>query len=132
MDSYTGSSVLHFDGSKVKLNVKSVAEAKQAIKELKVMKKALALRKKELMIQQKGRRSTYTRIVRTQGMMVRGRSGFASFLRSIQRFSRSFNRANLAHELAPMEDEIQHLDQHTLDFDTLITQLESFILQNSK
>jgi DNA repair exonuclease SbcCD ATPase subunit len=123
-------SVIKIEDGQLRLRVTSIAEAKLAIKELKIKKKELGLLKREINAQQRELRATHTHNVRTQGPMMRGGGGFGKFIRAVQTASRHSDRSNLARSLAPLESEKLRIEKDISGFDSLILQLESYIIQN--
>ena len=121
--------IVRFNESKVEFSVSTKAEARLAIKEIKLKKKEFQLRKRELRAQQKTLRSNYTHTSRTRSPLVRGRGAFSTFIRLGQSSLRSAARAELAHGLAPLEDEIQRIERRIVGLDSLVLRLESFIFQ---
>ncbi|GET37423.1 hypothetical protein [Microseira wollei] len=85
------------------VSAKSIAEAKIAIKELKLKKKEYALIKREISQQQKQIRAAYTDRVRQRGSKFRGGGSIGSFVRTVQTINRDADRRLLAQQLAPLE-----------------------------
>ena len=88
-------------GKEIRVNTSTVAEAKFAIKELKLKKKEYSLQKRAVTDKQKEIRAQYTDEVRSRGSMMRGGGGLGKFVRAVQSASRDSKRAQLANALAP-------------------------------
>lgn len=127
---FSETSVIRIENGKIYLHVTSVAEARLAIKEIRIKKKELALVKREVVARQRELRAAQTHTARTQGPMMRGRGGFSRFVRAVQSAYRYSGRSTLASNLAPLEDEKSRIDGDMRGFDSLILQLETYILQN--
>jgi hypothetical protein len=126
------SSIVHVNGSEVSISVSSAAEAKLAIKELKLLKKGFALQKKEVAATIKMRRFDYSQEVKTRGSMVRGGGGLGRFFRGVQSISRDNKRAGLAKDLHPLESEKDRLDSVMNSIDQIIVKLEVYILSDGQ
>jgi hypothetical protein len=127
---FSETSVIKIENGELHLHVTSVAEAKLAIKEIRIKKKELALFKREVLARQRELRAAHTHSTRTQAPMMRGGGGFGRFVRAIQSASRHSDRSSLASDLAPLEDERLRIDGDMRGFDSLILQLETYIVQN--
>jgi len=119
-------------GSTVTVSANSVAEAKLALKELKLKKKEYGLLKRSVNEREKGIRATYTEEVRTQGSMMRGGGGFGRFVRGIQAVSRDGKRSQLANALAPLEAEKQDIEAMLGAIDSAILQVEAHLLKHER
>jgi hypothetical protein len=119
------------DRNGVRLNIGSVAEAKQALKELKLKKKELSLLRKQVVAQQQALRAEHTDKVRTQGSMLRGGGGLGKFIRNVQRASRDADKRQLANALRPLEMQKQSLDSLITAVEQAILKVEAYIVQNS-
>ncbi|MCU0534324.1 MAG: hypothetical protein MUD14_10570 [Hydrococcus sp. Prado102] len=111
--------------------VKSVIDAKAAIKELKLKKREYALVKKEITQQQKLIRAEYTDQVRRQGSKMRGGGQLGSLVRSIQTYNRNSNRRELADQLAPLEQQKNVVETVIHAIEQEILHLERYILEHS-
>ena len=127
---FSETSVIKIENGEIHLRVTSVAEAKLAIKEIRIKKKELALFRREVVARQRELRVTHTHSTRTQGPMMRGGRGFGRFFRAVQSASRHSDRSSLASDLAPLEEEKFRIDGDMRGFDSLILQLETYIVQN--
>ena len=119
---------VHIDGDTIRYDVSNLAEAKIALKELKLKKKEFTLQKRALAARQKEIRDAYTHEVRTRGSMLRGGGAFGRVVRAFQTLSRNSKRAGLARDLAPHENEKQRIDGMLGAVDALIIKLEAHIL----
>jgi len=108
----------------VQVNVKNAAEAKLAIKELRLIKKTLGIRKRAVATQQKAVRSQYTDYVRRRGSKVQGGGGLGKFFRLAETADRDAKRAALANALAPLDREKQQIEIAIQKVDLAITQLQ--------
>jgi hypothetical protein len=115
----------------LRVSARSVAEAKIAIKELKLKKKEYALVKREISQNQKQIRAEYTDSVRQRGSKCRGGGGIGSFVRTVQTISRDADRRILAQELAPLEQQKNTVESTINAIDRAILQIEKFIIENS-
>jgi hypothetical protein len=115
----------------LRVSARSVAEAKIAIKELKLKKKEYALIKREISQKQKQIRAEYTDNVRQRGSKLRGGGGIGSFIRTVQTISRDADRRSLAQELAPLEQQKNTVDAMTNAINRAILKVEKIIIQNS-
>jgi len=116
---------------RINISVKSLPEAKLAIKALKLKKKEYALVKRELTQQQKMIRAEYTDKVRQQGSKVRGGGSLSRFVRTVQTANRDADRRALAQQLAPLEKQKNAVDAGITAIDQAILQLEKYIVENS-
>lgn len=119
------------EDGRITISVQSSAEAKIAIKALKLKKKEYALLKRELAQQQKIIRAEYTDKVRQQGSKVRGGGSIGRLVRTVQTINRDADRRALAQRLAPLEEEKNAVDRIITAIDQTILQLEKYILGNS-
>jgi cobalamin biosynthesis Co2+ chelatase CbiK len=113
------------------VSAKSVAEAKIAIKELKLNKREYALAKREISQQQKLIRAEYTNSVRQKGSKFIGGGGFGRLVRTVQTISRDADRRTLAQELAPLEQHKNAIDCIINAIEQAVLQLEKFIIEKS-
>jgi len=123
------STFVKIDGTRISVSAHGAAEAKLALKELKLKKKELGVQKRILVSRQKEIRASYTEEVRTRGSMVRGGGGFGRFIRAVQTISRDSKRAGLAGELAPLERARQDVEAMIHAIDTLIIKVEAELLR---
>lgn len=117
----------------IRVTADSVPEAKLAIKELKLKKKALLLAKRQLMDQERAIRASYTDKIRRQGSKFQGPGiwGQGRFVRAAQTVARDKARKDLAKQLAPLEEERQRLEAMVAAVDQAILKVESYIIKNS-
>ncbi len=115
----------------VKLHVNSVAEAKIALKQLRLRKREIGTAMKSIMEQQREIRAAYTDKVRHRGSKIRGGGGVGRFIRAVQTSSRDADRKNLAKNLAPYEERRTQLERMASVIDRAIIQIENYIAQNS-
>lgn len=114
---------------KISVHASTAAEAKLAIKELRLLKKSFAIEKRQVRAQKKAIRAEYTHDVRKRGSKFRGRGGFGRFVRSMQTASRDSARADLARALKPLEAEDQRLAHAMRQIDSLIVQVDAQALR---
>ena len=74
-------------------------------------------------------RARYTDEVRNRGSMIRGGGGVGRVVRLFQTVARDGRRAQLAHELAPLEAEKQDIEAVVRAIDGVMIQLEAFVLK---
>jgi len=123
--------VTFLNDGRINILVQSFAEAKIAIKALKLKKKECALEKRELSQQQKIIRAEYTDKIRQQGSKVRGGGSIGRLVRTVQTINRDADRRTLAQRLAPLEEQKNAVDETILAIDQAILQLEKYIIQSS-
>jgi hypothetical protein len=115
----------------LRVSVRTVAEAKIAIKELKLKKKEYALVKREITQRQKQIRAEYTDSVRQRGSKFSGGGSIGRLVRTVQTINRDTDRRTLAQELAPLEEQKNAVEAITNEIDQAILQVEKFIIENS-
>ena len=118
---------VRFEGHTVRVSANSASEWRLALKEIKLLKKEFALKKRTLVNGQKTIRAAYTDQVRTRSVMVSGRGGIAGMLRAGQRWSRAMARSALAKELAPLERQKQQIEELILGLDKIALEIEQKI-----
>lgn len=128
---WQGEVVLFSDDGQIAYKVNSVAEAKQAIKTLRLRKKQVGLEKREVTQVITAINAERRAQTANQGRMVRGGGDFGKLARSLQGMSRDADKRNHAARLQPYQQEKARLDQYMLTIDRLITELETYILQHS-
>jgi hypothetical protein len=119
------------DNGELIISARSVAEAKIAIKELRLKKKEYALVKREISQQQKQIRAEYTDQVRQRGSKFRGGGSVGRLIRTVQTINRDADRRSLAQELAPLEQQKNGVEAVITAIDQTILQVERFIVENS-
>ncbi|MEH2264323.1 hypothetical protein [Nostoc sp.] len=126
------SSFVTIDGdSQLHISFQSSAEAKIAIKELKLKKKEYAFVKREISQQQKIIRAEYTDKVRQRGSKIRGGGSIGRVVRTIQTINRDGDRRALAQQLTPLEQQKNAVDGIINAIDQAILQIERYIIENS-
>lgn len=115
----------------IHVSARSAAEAKIAIKELKLKKKEYALVKREISQQQKQIRAEYTDAVRQRGSKFRGGGNIGRIVRTVQTINRDADRRALAQQLAPLEQQKNVVDTMINAIDQAILQVEMYLIQNS-
>jgi hypothetical protein len=108
----------------LRVSARSVAEAKIAIKELKLKKKEYALVKREITQRQKQIRAEYTDSVRQRGSKFRGGGSIGRLVRTVQTINRDADRRTLAQELAPLEQQKNGVEAIINAIDQAILQVE--------
>ena len=121
---------LKSDGS-ITLSIESVDQAKIGIKALKLEKKELNARKKQIGMEIKALRVQRSEKVAAQGSMVRGGGNIGKYARAMQRAGRDNDRRQHASALAPHEREKMVIDMFITNIDQAIVHLERYILQQS-
>lgn len=119
------------DKGELRVSAQSVAEAKIAIKELKLKKKEYALIKREISQHQKQIRAEYTDRVRQQGSKFRGGGSIGGLVRTVQTINRDAARRALAQQLAPLERQKGAVETITNAIEQTILQLERYIIEHS-
>ncbi|MEA2516111.1 MAG: hypothetical protein QOJ59_5600 [Thermomicrobiales bacterium] len=125
----TASGLVSFDGDRIRANVKSASEAKMAIKELRVMKKALSADKKAVASRLSEIRAQRQVKLGKRGSMMRGGKGLGRFVRSVQSASRDSERASHATAVAPYEEEKTRIERKMIAIDQMIAKLEAHSIQ---
>jgi hypothetical protein len=110
---------------KVDVQWRSIAEAKLAIKKIKLLKKQASVEKKAATNAQRMIRASYTQRVRQRGSKMRGGGWVGSIVRGIQTASRDADRAGLADQLAPWEAKKDQCDRIILQLESLILKIEA-------
>ena len=121
------SNLVHFVGSQISLSVNNLAEAKLAIKELRLIKKEMQIDKRRLADEIRVIRFDYSQSVKSRGPMMRGGGGFGRFIRGFQTLSRSGDRNSLASLLQPLETQKRAIDSNINQVDGAILQLERYV-----
>lgn len=109
----------------------TVAEAKLALKELKLKKKEQSILKRQLMEQERQIRATYTDTVRRRGSKFQGGGTVGKYVRLFQTAKRDATRSDLAVELTPLEHQKSRCEAMIQLLNKFILQVEMFILNNS-
>jgi hypothetical protein len=115
------------------VNVKNAAEAKLAIKELRLLKKALGLEKRAITAKQKAIRAKYTDTIRRRAFWDRQTAqtakewskSWGSWTREQNAASRNLARAQLASDLRPLEAQKQKIEKSQQEIDALILKLQT-------
>lgn len=113
----------------IHINVQNAVEASLAIKKLRLLKKAWAVRKREVTSQQKAIRADYTDNVRRRGSKFVGGGGLGRFIRLMQTGSRDSARAGLARALEPLERKMHEIEAASIAIDRAIGQMEVYVLR---
>lgn len=115
------------EGTDVKVQITSSAEAKEAIKELKHKKKELALLKKRLLKEERTSRAAYDRVEREAARAAKARGLIAS----VRRVGRFFSKAAPigAREPELVAADIRVMDDIAHNIDSCIVQLEGKLLR---
>ncbi|MEH2144049.1 hypothetical protein [Nostoc sp.] len=121
---------INSDG-KLHILVQSLAEAKIAIKELKLKKKEYAWRKREISQQQKIIRAEYTDNVRQRGSKTRGSSIMSRLAQTLQTSKSDADRRALAQQLPPLEQQKNAVDEKINEIDQAMLQIERYNIENS-
>jgi len=121
------SSLIQVQNDEISYSVVDAAQAKLAIKELKLLKKGYALRKKEIVAEIQATRFNYSQEVKSRGSMMRGGGGFGRFVRAIQSVSRDSKRSGLASALHPLEVRKAEAEGMMHAIDQLVVKLEVYI-----
>ena len=113
-------------GTEVMVEVKSAAEAKAAIKELKHKKKELALLKKRLVKEERSARSAHARAEKQREREAKAKGMVAS----LKRVGRIFSGPEPVAARPPAEigAELRHMDDISHNIDSCIVQLEGKLL----
>ena len=112
------------DGTEVLVEVKSEAEAKAAIKELRHKKKELALLKRRILKQEASARRTIERAEAAAEREARKRGLFAT----LRRVSRAFSKRETLPDVDALEREVEKADEILHNIESFIIQLEGRLL----
>ncbi len=124
-----GDIVWFADNGDIHLNVNSVAEAKLAIKQLKLQKKDVALQKRRVQQEITGINAQRRDQLARQGRMPRGGGGLGRTVRAFEGFSRDQQKAQHEQRLGPYQAQKARLESYALHLDKAIHHLETYILQ---
>jgi hypothetical protein len=113
----------------IHISAQTVAEAKTAIKELKLKKKEYTLLKKEIIQSQQQIRAEYTDGIRRDGSMIRGGGQLGRAIRQLEGSRRDSKRSALARNLEPLEEKKISVKTTINDIDQGILQLEKLIFE---
>ena len=103
----------------IKVEVETIAEARSAVKKLRLRKEQLRQRKKVINLEMKDIRAKYRD-------KLSGRTG-RGFLGAIRKAGKESARAQRDRELRPLQDEKIKIDDFILQIDQAILRLEDFI-----
>lgn len=117
-----------FDGKTISIEAKSVDEAKLALKQMRIIKAELGIRKRAVAAEQKTIRADYTNYVRSRGSLLRGGGGIGGIIRLLKIKSRDNKRAELAVRLAPLEESKQSLERQILLVEAAILRVQAEII----
>ncbi|WP_139247714.1 hypothetical protein [Hyphomicrobium sp. CS1GBMeth3] len=112
------------EGTDVRVEVKSEAEARAAIKELKHKKKELALLKRRIAKQELSARRTVERAEEAAAREARRRGLFAT----LRRVSRTFRKGDTLPDIDAIRGELDKTDEILHNLDSCIIQLEGRLL----
>lgn len=115
---------------KVSISVKSVAEARLALIELKIQKKDIQIRQKEVLEQLRVIRSEYTDVNLRRGSKLQGGGWLGRIVRLVQTVNRDQHRYDLAVEIAPYEERRQWMEAALISIEKATLVLEKYIAQN--
>lgn len=113
---------------RIHVDAQSPSEARFAVKELRVLKKAFAVQRRQFTVRQQAIRAQYTGVVRKRGSMFHGGGGFGKVVRGFQRASRDTSRSQLANALEPLEQQKQRVESVLFTIDGLIAETEAYAL----
>lgn len=116
---------------KISITVKSVVEAKVALRELKIKKKELQVQKKEISEQIRCVRASYTDNNLRRGSKMRGGGWLGKVVRTLQTTERDNARLNLASNIAPYEEKKRWIESALISIDKGMLIIEDFILKHS-
>lgn len=103
-------------------------EARFALKELRLLKKQTAARKRDINLGQRAIRAQYTHEVRRRGSKFIGGGGVGRFIRVVQTGWRDQVRRDLAAALAPLEASKERIDAQLQAIERAIIQVESYLI----
>ncbi len=121
----------HNDGS-INVSGGSIAEAKLAIRRLKLKMKEYALEKKKITTELARLRAEHQIKLGRQGSMMRGGGSTGKFMRDMQHMSRDRAKANYVGELDPLEKNKTALERRMMIVDDAIAQVERYVLENTE
>jgi hypothetical protein len=131
-EDWQGEVVRFTDDGTIAYKVNSLAEAKLAIKQMKLRKKEIVLEKREITQAVTAINAERRARVANQGRMMRGGGEIAKFTRSMQSLSRDMDKRNYAARLRPYELEKALLEDYALNVDRMIAELEVYLHQQGE
>jgi hypothetical protein len=115
---------------RIRLQTNNTEETRFALKQLKLKKKELALRKRNIVSAQQAIRAQHTDSVRRRGPAARGSSFIAKWSRSSDTKGRAKDRERLAKDLEPLERERKTIENWLLQVEKLILDVETELQNN--
>jgi ABC-type phosphate transport system auxiliary subunit len=112
----------------LKVQWRSVVEAKLCIKKLRLLKRHIQAEKRAATGAQRKIRAEYMHMVRQRGSKMRGGGFVESLVRTAQTLSRDAARADLANRLAPLEAQRNKCDHIVSQIESVILKIEAAIL----
>lgn len=108
----------------------TVADARLAIKHLKLLKKEVKLKRQAICREQRSVRANHTDSNRRRGAAPRGRGIIAGVFRTIHHIDKGLAQSNLANSIGSLEEQKDRIDRCVLQIDETIVQAETFIALN--
>lgn len=126
--STTGLILTNADGD-IGVSLKTAAEAKLAIKDLRLRKRALSAEKRMVTQEMAAIRREYTVKNANRGPSIRGGGNVGKFVRGMDSVGRSLDRSNKERELAPLDERKRWFEAKINDVDALIHHCEAYMVR---
>ncbi len=111
------------------VSVSSVADARLASKDVRLRKRELGVEKKAVTQQMAAMRADYRTSIANRGPSMRGGGNLGKFVRGMDQINRANARSSQANALQPYEVQKQVIDRQIVSLDTLLNQLDGYIIQ---
>lgn len=111
------------------VSLKTAAEAKLAVKDLRLRKRALNAEKRLVTQQMAAIRRDYTVMNANRGPSMRGGGNVGKIVRSMDSVTRSIERSNRERDLMPLDERKRWYEARVNDVDALIQRLEAYMVQ---
>ncbi len=120
---------ISLSGNGITSKSSTAEEAKESVKQLKLIKKLCAVEKKQLSENIKAMKEDYTHEVRNRGSKFIGGGKLGRAIRAGQTISRDARKSRLSSDLLPIENKKNQIEAIVMKIDMEIVKLESKVLQ---
>jgi len=128
---HAGAGASFKDDGSIVLNIRSAADAKVALQQLKLRKRELAVEKKAINTQLAQMRAAHQIKLGNRGSMVRGGGKVGKFVRAVEQGSRDNDRAQYSNQLLPLEQAKARVDARILNVESGIVEVQRYITSNA-
>ncbi len=128
---HAGAGATFKDDGSVVLKVRSAADAKVALQQLKLKKRELAVEKKAINTQLAQMRAAHQIKLGNRGSMMRGGGKVGKFVRAVEQGSRDIDRAQYANQLLPLEQAKARVDARMLNVESSIVEVQRYMTSNT-